>query len=271
MAERTFHSEDRIGLAVAVILHLALVAVLLFQVFLTPSVPDIPPRMTVSLATEVSLDSTAPDPVPESRAAIAPALAETPAPPVEATAAAPRETTTPPPPRPQSRTATRPSPPDTRDRRRPEPTRSAPAPSRPAPSEAGGSRIGDNFLEGRGASTRTDDTRIPASEIGRSAQASIIQAIVRQIRPHWTAPNGVDAELLVTELAFDLNEDGSLRGRPRVIRQSGDNDSNRPQKALHAERAIRAVQLAAPFDLPLEYYNAWKSIRGARFDRNLSR
>jgi len=24
-------------------------------------------------------------------------------------------------------------------------------------------------------------------------------------------------------------------------------------------------------DLPPEYYNAWKSIRGARFDRNLSR
>jgi hypothetical protein len=77
--------------------------------------------------------------------------------------------------------------------------------------------------------------------------------------------------LLVTELAFDLNEDGSLQGRPRVLRQSGVTDTNRAQQALHAERAIRAVQLAAPFDLPDEYYEAWKSIRGARFDRNLSR
>ncbi|HEX5645200.1 MAG TPA: energy transducer TonB, partial [Erythrobacter sp.] len=72
-------------------------------------------------------------------------------------------------------------------------------------------------------------------------------------------------------LAFELNEDGSLKGRPRVIDQDGINASNRPQASLHAERAIRAVQLAAPFDLPAEYYNAWKSIRGARFDRNLSR
>ena len=153
-----------------------------------------------------------------------------------------------------------------RPRNTPQPRPSA-APAEPR----GGSRIGDNFLGGAGNSTTTEETRIPASQIGASAKASIIQAIVRQIRPHWNAPSGVDAELLVTELAFDLNEDGSLRGRPRVLRQSGINDSNRPQASLHAERAIRAVQLAAPFDLPDEYYNAWKSIRGARVDRNLSR
>jgi hypothetical protein len=130
--------------------------------------------------------------------------------------------------------------------------------------------VGDNFLGGAGSSTKTDETRIPASQIGASAKASIIQAIVRQIRPHWSAPSGLDAELLVTELSFDLNEDGTLKGRPQVLRQSGINESNRPQASLHAERAIRAVVQAAPFDLPPEYYNAWKSIRGARFDRNLS-
>lgn len=77
--------------------------------------------------------------------------------------------------------------------------------------------------------------------------------------------------MLVTILAFELKEDGSLKGRPRVIGQSGETPANAPQKDLHAERAVRAVQKAAPFDLPPEYYNAWKSIRGARFDRNLSR
>ena len=139
------------------------------------------------------------------------------------------------------------------------------------PRQATGTHVGDNFLEGVGSSASSDDTRIPADEIGRSARASLVQAISRQIKPHWNAPSGVDAELLVTELAFNLNEDGTLVGRPRVLRQSGINSSNRPQAGLHAERAIRAVQLAAPFDLPAEYYNAWKSIRGARFDRNLSR
>ena len=107
--------------------------------------------------------------------------------------------------------------------------------------------------------------------IGASAKASLIQAITRQIKPHWSAPQGVDADQLVTVLSFRLNEDGSLAGTPRVVSQSGETAANRPQKALHAERAIRAVQLAAPFDLPPEYYNAWKSIDGARFDRNLSR
>ncbi|MFL0355769.1 energy transducer TonB [Erythrobacter sp. GH1-10] len=260
-----FRSEDRVAIPVAIVLHLAVMALLLFQ----PSrgdVLDIPERMTVSLASEVSLEATAPNPAEDSRAAMAPELSDEPAPVSEAdvTESIP-EATTPPT---QRRTTTSPTSPE---RNSPTtPTRQPDPPARNA-ERGGGSRIGEDFLPGSGSSTTTDDTRIPASQIGASAKASIIQAIVRQIRPHWNAPSGVDAELLVTELAFDLNEDGSLKGRPRVLRQSGETDANRPQKALHAERAIRAVQLAAPFDLPDEYYNAWKSIRGARFDRNLSR
>ncbi|GMN03085.1 energy transducer TonB [Erythrobacter sp. MTPC3] len=268
MGERAlFRPEDRIAVPVAVALHVGVVLLLVLQPMRSDP-PIIPERMTISLATDIGLEATAPDPVAESRTAIAPTLAEnlgTEADPAPAEAAP----DTPPPPTPATtRTTNAPA-------ASPTPRRSTPAPpAQPAPRAAergGGSRIGDDFLSGNGSSTRTDETRIPASEIGASAQASIIQAIVRQIRPKWTAPNGVDTELLVTELAFDLNEDGSLKGRPRVLRQSGINAANRAQASLHAERAIRAVQLAAPFDLPGEYYNAWKSIRGARFDRNLSR
>jgi len=254
MEATEFRKEERYGLLVALGLHLLLVAILLFQ----PSrseVLDIPERMTVSLAEDVGLEATAPQPVPESRAAIAPRLAEDPEPAVDQPAPQPSAA-----PAPDRSTITAPKP-----RNTPQPRASA------SPKPRGGSEIGDNFLEGAGSSRDVSETRIPASQIGASAKASIVQAIVRQIRPHWNAPQGVDAELLVTELAFDLNEDGSLKGRPRVLRQSGETESNRPQKSLHAERAIRAVQLAAPFDLPDEYYNAWKSIRGARFDRNLSR
>ncbi len=248
-----FRREERFGLAIAFGLHLLLVAVLVMQ-----PAPDIlterPERMTVSLASDIGLEATAPVLVPESRAAIAPELADEPQPSVADTLE-------------QATTSTAPSP-DRQTRQetpRPQPT------ARPEPRQGGGSQVGDNFLEGAGNSRTSDDARIPASQIGASAKASIIQAIVRQIRPHWTAPSGVDSELLITELAFDLDEEGRLRGRPRVLRQGGINASNRPQAGLHAERAIRAVQLAAPFDLPDEYYNAWKSIRGARFDRNLSR
>jgi hypothetical protein len=271
MGETAFRTEDRIGLAGAVVLHLLVVAALAMQFAFTTQRVLTPERMTVSLATEVSLESTAPDPVPESRAAIAPTLAEEPAPAVEEAPVPP--TTMPPPPRPTPRATSRAQPretaPDNRNRRRPEETRAAPAPARPA-TPAGGSRIGNNFLEGQGASTRTDETRVPASQIGASARASLQQAINRQLQPHWSAPIGVDAEQLVSVVSWRLNEDGSLSGTPscRTLADSI-TDSNRPQAPLHCERAIRAVRQAAPFDLPDEYYEAWKNITAWRFDRRL--
>jgi hypothetical protein len=256
METRALRQDEKIGLAIALGLHFALLGVLLFQPGPGEGL-EVPERMTVSLASDVSLRSTATQIAPDSRAALAPTVAEEVQSAIEAAPdAAEQQTRQPPPPQNNSRNAVV-----------QQPRQAAQTP----PRQATGTQVGENFLEGAGSDRSSDDTRIPASEIGRSAQASLIQALSRQIKPHWNAPSGVDTELLVTELAFELNEDGTLAGRPRVLRQSGINASNRPQASLHAERAIRAVQLAAPFDLPAEYYNAWKSIRGARFDRNLSR
>lgn len=274
MGPVAFRNEEKIGLVAAVVLHGALVAVLLTQA-VRSEISVFPERMTVSLATEVGLEAASPDPVAESRAAIAPTLSREPAPAPEPARQEPaaRPTPTPPPPKPAARTApTQPALP-ARDRSRPDRTpapRPSATPAKPA-EKGGGSRIGDDFLAGAGSSTTTTETRIPAAQIGASAKASIGQALARQVKPHWTAPQGLDVDELVTLIDFDLNPDGSLKGRPRVRSQSGINDSNRAQAARHAENAIRAVQLAAPFDLPEEYYEAWKSVRGARFDRNTSR
>ncbi|QUL37932.1 energy transducer TonB [Erythrobacter sp. JK5] len=263
----TFRPEDKAGLLVALVLHVAVVALLLFQPA-RDEIVLIPERMTVSLASDVSLESTAPDPVPESRAAIAPTLGEEVAPdPVSELREATPEA---PPPLPPRTAATAPRTQPTTSPRQPARTPPRATPTQRA-ANSGGSRIGEDFLPGQGGSTTTTETRIPASQIGSSAKASIQQALARQVKPHWSAPQGVDVDQLVTLLDFDLNEDGSLKGRPRLRAQSGVSDSNRPQASRHVENAIRAVQLAAPFDLPDEYYNAWKSIRGARFDRNLSR
>lgn len=255
MASLALHREEGLGLGVAVVLHLLLVAALLLQPS-TRELVEAPERVTVNLTEDVGMTAEAPEIVTESSAAIAPELADLPSPPPEQVQA--------PAPRPQPRATRAPRPRQT-TAPEPRPTRTATPPR--------GSRLGDNFLPGQGASTTTQDTRVPASQIGRSARASIVQAIARQVRPHWQgkAPSGAEAEQLVTILAFELNEDGSLKGRPRVVRQLGVTPANQAQKGRHAEVAIRAVQLAAPFDLPLEYYNAWKSIRGAQFDRNLSR
>ena len=164
-------------------------------------------------------------------------------------------------PTPRETVAPRPTP---RASERPTPT-PRPSPARPA----GGTRLGDDFLQGVGGSERSDSRGTPAATFGAAEQASLQQAINRQLKPHWSAPSGVDAEKLVTVLAWELNADGSLAGRPRVVSQTGITDSNRPQAALHAERAVRAVQLAAPFDLPEEFYDRWRRIREWRFDRRL--
>lgn len=263
--------EDRIGLAAAVVLHVLLAVALAMQMFFTPDPFVPPPRVAVSLATEVSLESTAPEPVPESRAAIAPTLAEVPAPAAEdaPTQARPDASTAPP-----SRASTRPERrtpfPDT-DRVRPDrqPERPREQPRTASTRPAGGSRIGEDFLSGPGESTRTDETRAPAATFGRAEQAALSSAITRQLRPHWSAPSGADAELLESIVSWKLNSDGSLKGRPTCRNVSRSvTDSNRPQAALHCERAIRAVQLAAPFDLPEQFYSRWKDLEW-EFNRRL--
>lgn len=284
--------EEQLGLGIAAAAHLALFAFLAVHDPRPPVLPS-PERMEVSLAQEVSLTSTAPDPAQEAQAAVAPVLSPEPAPPPPEPIAEPvRERVRPEPvpqPRPTARPSPRPSPravetprprpspravetprPATRQTPAPRPSsRATPAPSPSPATRPGGSRIGSDFLAGAGASERSESRGTPAAAFGPAQQAALEQAINRQLKPHWSAPSGVDAELLVTVLAWELNPDGTLKGRPQVVNQSGINESNRPQAALHAERAIRAVQLAAPFALPEEYYDKWRRIRSWRFDRRL--
>jgi hypothetical protein len=245
--------EEKLGLGIAVVLHLALVAALVVEA--RREVPTIPPaeRMTVSLADDVSLESTAPNPSTETQAAIAPVLSPEPEPqpiPPPVTTPVPRVVQTP-----VQKASSKPQ-------AKPHP------PAKPVQKPAGGSRLGEDFLKGISAGDRAK-AGAPAATFGPAESASLQQAINRQLKPHWSAPQGVDAEKLVTVLAWELNPDGSLAGTPRVVSQSGITDSNRPQAKIHAERAIRAVQLAAPFDLPPEFYDKWKRIRAWRFDRKL--
>lgn len=238
--------EERIGLAVAFGLHLLLVLVFLIQPGTREPIEPAQ-RMTVNLASEVGLEAAAPVPVPESRAAIAPTISDTPAP-------APQPTPEPRLERPVA--AATPA----RTRPRPQPSRAAPTPPRTATKAGGGSRVGDNFLSGMGDSTRTTETRAPASAIGSSERASLLQAITREVKPRWQPPSGPDVDQLVSKIRFRLNQDGSLAGAPTLVSQRGVNDTNRTQASRHGEQAIRAVQLAAPFDLPERYYDAWKTV-----------
>ena len=113
------------------------------------------------------------------------------------------------------------------------------------------------------------ETTPPGSTASPAVKSALAAEIVRQLKPHWRAPTGADADQLVTVVSARLNRDGSLSGTPEIVSQTGVTASNRAQADLHKERAIRAVQLAAPFNLPEEFYNEWKLLR-PRFDRRLS-
>lgn len=259
MGEATaFRGSDQAGLAVAIVLHAALAGLLVMQINWGGDRPVVDSgAMTVNLASEVSLESTAPDPVAEARAATAPTIGEEP----------PEETSEREPDTRQDEPAT-PTPRSTRvpnTRETPTPrTPPSSTPSRTPPSNPGGQRFDDAFGPGSGDSSTSEDTRIPASQIGGSAMASLRREIDRQIKPHWRGmvPQGVDSEKLVSLVSFRLAENGALQGTPTCRTEpSSLTPSNRPQAGTHCERAVRAVQLAAPFNLPDRLYNGWKSVR----------
>ena len=300
-----FLREDAPALPLVVAAHVALFAALSMFGKVAPP-PPIPPRMQVTISSDVAPTSTSPEPAAMPAPDIAPTKGEpapaplplpkpapviepepeplplpkpvpvvkpAPAPvkraihPVKPAPAAKAVTPAKPPPvakpEPRAKPAQKPvahfaTPGDERPRRRPD-----------AP--AGASMVGSDFLKGiPGSDSKGTAKTPPAAAIGPAVKASLAGAIADQLQPHWTAPQGVDAEKLVTVLAWDLNADGSLAGAPRVVSQSGITDANRAQASRHAEMAVRAVRLAAPFKLPSQYFAAWKRVAGFRFDRNLS-
>ena len=265
--------EERVGLGIAVGAHIALVAGLMLQPGQRDAMP-MPERMTVSLAEDVSLQSTSPNPTTEAAAAVAPELAPEPEPqpPVEPQPRAIERPVPQPvqPPKPQAQPKPQPKPtqaPKPQPSAKPQP-QPKPTPTTAAKPKTGGSRIGDDFLKGSSDGDRAAERGSVAAAFGPAEAASLNSAIARQIKPHWSAPSGVDAEELVTMVRFRLNRDGTLAGEPICVSQSGITASNAAPKGLHCERAIRAVRLAAPFDLPDQFYDKWKLIT-SRFDRRL--
>lgn len=272
MGEIALRNEEKIGLGAAVLLHGALVGVLALQTMRSEA-PIFPERINVSLATEVGLEAAAPDPVPESRAAVAPTIADNPAPAPEAAKPEPAARVQPaPPPKPPAKTATQ-QPAPTRERSRPDrtPPKQAVTPPKKTTGKPGGApRIGDDFLAGKGSSTTTTETRAPAQTIGPSELASLRSAVGRQVKIKWQGrvPQGPDAEKLVTRVRFRLNPDGTLAGEPEILgATTGVTDLNRNQVARHREEAVRAIKLVGQFKVPFPV-PADKNSFTLVFDRN---
>ncbi len=300
MPAAILRNDERVALGLALAVHAGVAAALLLHVAAPPLAP--PVRMSVTLTDDAAPVATAPKPAASAAADVAPAIGEAPVLPVPVRKPAP--------PKPAPKPVTKPAPEPVAKAKpapvKPAPVKPAPlkAPAKPAPEKttpkaktapadpvgsaiaasqasappahkpkapAGGSRIGANFLHGvTSANTPAKASTAPAAAVGPEVRAALAGAIARQLKPHWLAPQGADADQLVTVLAWSLNADGTLAAPPHVISQSGITESNRPQAARHAEQAIRAVTLAAPFDMPPEFYSAWKHVSAFRFDRKLS-
>jgi outer membrane biosynthesis protein TonB len=265
------------GLGVATAGHLALLAALSLG-FAASRLP--PPRndpIEVSFVEEAAPASTAPAPAAEAPAPrlaevdapLAPAPPPLPRPQAVPTPAPPQAAPPPPAPVRQATPKPQPAPLKAAAPAAPKPAPSRRAPPKAAPRPAGGRLVG--LLAG--LSDRDSPSRSTAPQAvaaGPAVEASLSAEVKRQLKPHWqrVVPSGAEVESLKTVVTIHLERDGRVTGISDV-RTTGITPSNRPQVALHQERAKKAVMLASPFRLPAEYYDAWKEIT-ATLDLRLS-
>lgn len=270
------------GLGVATAGHCALLAALAFG-FANARLPEIRNEpIEVAFVEEVALESNAPVPSasepaprlsePEPVSEPEPLAEPTPAPPP----ILPQPRLAPPPPRPAPKAIERPRPPRqaASQPKQAQPKQAQPKQAQPKqaarPKQAAPRRDRlAGLLDGVSDRPSPGKATSPSAAVaGPAVKASLGAEVQRQLKPHWRSPTGADVDQLRTTIQVRLGRDGSLAGEPRVLRQTGVTASNRAQAELHAERAIRAVKLAAPFRLPAEYYDAWKVISPI-FDKRL--
>ena len=276
---------EQVGLGVAIGGHALLFGALSLGLLTTPKpvVPPTPP-VDIQFVDEVGLRDQVPNPSPaEPAPSVAPEVGppiETPAPPVIAPMPAPLPTPaprpipaarpTPAPPKPTPKPVAVPRPAPAKPAAKPaKPANAKPTIARTAEAQAPrGSRLGADFLRGVTDRPSVGTAQSPRAAAGPAVEAGLVREITRQLKPHWKAPTGADAEALRTTLSIALNRDGTVAS-VRVLDTSGQTPSNRGQVRLHQEAAVKAVRLAAPFVLPAELYDAWKVLEPVGFDKRL--
>ena len=270
------------ALAIAVVAHIALIGALSLT-WRGADVPPGPERMEVDLIAESAPTSTAPvlSPTPP-----APALgtpdepAVTPEPPlpdpappeplVRALPEPPSPKAAPPPkvaPKPPPKAAPKTPPKATTPKPAAKPATRAPATKAPAakspPAKTATPRPTgrlDGIVTGLNRDAAPTATKgAPAAATAAEVKKSIDVSIKGAVRSPWNRcqVTGLDVDQLSTEVRFRLTRSGALDAITGV-RTTGQTDTNRTQVARHQECARRAIELAAPFDLPVENYSVWR-------------
>ncbi len=250
MAATALRREESLGLALALVGHAAVIAWLVWP--RPPALIVLPKRMTVTISDDVGLEAAAPQQVAPAPDA-GPVQGEAPPPPeAKVQKQTPAPTPVPVPQRPAPAQVVNPP---------PRPAPAAPNRSAPPAPRPGASAFDSAFKTGIPQAKPNGTATTQAAQITGAVRNSLAGAVARQIKPKWHGPSGLDIDKLVTTVEWDLNPDGSLAGAPRIVSQSGITDANRAQADRHKEQALKAVRTAAPFDLPAQYYAAWKHLR----------
>lgn len=94
----------------------------------------------------------------------------------------------------------------------------------------------------------------------RRLGASLAQMVQQQISPCWSVPGGAkDVQGMKIAVRIQLNQDGTLRGAPRIEDTGKMSD---PFYRAVAESALRALRNpnCSPLKLPLDEYDLWRDI-----------
>lgn len=104
----------------------------------------------------------------------------------------------------------------------------------------------------------TAGTKTGTDNVNKARAEQMIVAILNSaFEQCWNKPlagGGVTAP--VVTLKWNLNQDGTLQGEPRVTQT----DKSNPLSDQAERAALRAVQTCAPFQLPQEQYGMWREI-----------
>ena len=286
--------NERAGLAVAVIGHVALFALLSLVWSAKPTPLPTPKPIQVSLVDDVALDQRAP-PAPEPPAQStapeqgppddAPPPAKAPAPAPEPAPPKPQPDAVPPP-----KPAPKPAPPikkpvaekvDKPEKAKAAPVKAAAPPAKAiaatkaagsnptaTKAKATGSLLDDDFRKGlsQTPSKAKSPDAAPGATMDAKAAADIASAIQRQVQPcaDRQSVSGPGVSRIVVQIRLQLNRDGSLAARPAIVGQPrGTDDDNRIYVDAVNRAAIAAFSGCAPLrGLPLDLYDVprgWKT------------
>ncbi|GHB39227.1 hypothetical protein GCM10007094_30870 [Pseudovibrio japonicus] len=85
-----------------------------------------------------------------------------------------------------------------------------------------------------------------------STDGEEVAALRNQVARCWVPPLNADEEV---QLRFDLNRSGELVGVPTVL-----SSGTTPEDEAVEDSAVRALVRCAPYSLPAETYESWKTI-----------